>query len=63
MQLALGHGGVGVVYRLGQTDGARKTFDASVSAFDWDAAKVVNRESRLIHLLRREAEAVLVSKP
>jgi eukaryotic-like serine/threonine-protein kinase len=52
-----------VQHRLGQADAARKTFDASVRAFDWDAAKVINRESRMIHLLRREAESVLASKP
>jgi eukaryotic-like serine/threonine-protein kinase len=52
-----------VQHRLGQTDAARKTFNAAVAGYNWDPAKVTNRESWMIHLLRREAEAVLASKP
>ncbi len=52
-----------VQHRLGQTAAARQTFGAAIAAFDWDAAKATNREAWMYHLLRREAEAVLASKP
>jgi eukaryotic-like serine/threonine-protein kinase len=52
-----------VQHRLGQTDAARKTFDAAVAAYNWDPAKVADREAWMYHVLRREAETVLASKP
>jgi len=52
-----------VQHRHGQTDAARKTFDAAVASYNWDPAKVTNREAWMYHLLRREAESVLASKP
>jgi serine/threonine-protein kinase len=52
-----------VQHRLGQTDDARRTFDAAIASYDWDAAKARNREAWMYHALRREAEIVLASKP
>src|SRR5262249_9151550 len=52
-----------VQHRLGQTDAARKTFTAGIAAYNWDAAKATDREAWMYHLLRREAETVLASKP
>ena len=52
-----------VQHRLGQTNAARQTFGAAIATFDWDVAKATNREAWMYHLLRREAEAVLASKP
>ena len=52
-----------VQHRLGQTDDARRTFNAAIASYDWDAAKARNREAWMYHVLRREAEIVLASKP
>jgi eukaryotic-like serine/threonine-protein kinase len=52
-----------VQHQLGQTDAARKTFEMAIAAFDGDPAKAINRESWMNHLLRREAETLLASKP
>jgi eukaryotic-like serine/threonine-protein kinase len=52
-----------VQHRLGKADAARKTFEMAIAAFDWDPAKATNREVWVYHLLRREAETLLASKP
>jgi len=51
-----------VQHRLGQTDTTRKTFDVAIVGYNWDPANVVNRESWMYHLLRREAEATIMSE-
>jgi eukaryotic-like serine/threonine-protein kinase len=50
-------------HRLGKADAARASFSAAVAAYVWDAKKATDREAWMFHLLRREAETVLASKP
>ena len=52
-----------VQHRLGQTDAARNTFDLAIAGYDWNPAKATDRESWIYHLLRREAEATILSEP
>ena len=52
-----------VQHRLGKADAARDSFRAAVASYDWDAKKAIDREAWMNHLLRREAETVLASKP
>jgi tetratricopeptide (TPR) repeat protein len=52
-----------VQHRLGKTEAARDSFRAAIASFDWDAKSATNREAWMYHLLRREAETVLASKP
>ncbi|MDB5384870.1 MAG: pknB 3 [Planctomycetaceae bacterium] len=47
-------------YRLGKHDEARRTFARAVCNFDWRAVKCNNREVWLYHLLRREAERLML---
>jgi hypothetical protein len=42
-----------VQHRMGKADAAR----------DWDVKQAKDREAWMIHLLRREAETVLASRP
>ena len=52
-----------VQHRLGKADAARASFCAAVAAYVWDVKKATNREALMFHLLRREAETVLASRP
>jgi hypothetical protein len=52
-----------VQHRLGKADAARDSFRAAVASYGWDAKSATGREAWMHHLLRREAETVLVSKP
>jgi eukaryotic-like serine/threonine-protein kinase len=52
-----------VQHKLGQTGAARTTFNAAVASYNWDPANVRDRDGWTYHILRREAEAVLASKP
>jgi serine/threonine-protein kinase len=52
-----------VEHRLGKWEAARDSFRAAIASFDWDAKSATNREAWMYHLLRREAETVLASKP
>jgi serine/threonine-protein kinase len=52
-----------VQHRLNQPETALKTFNAAIASYNWDPANVSNRETWMYHLLRREAEVVLASKP
>ena len=47
-------------HRKGRTDEARKTLAGAVLAFDWRAAGATNREVWIFHLLRREAERMIL---
>jgi serine/threonine-protein kinase len=52
-----------VQHRLGKADSARASFCAAVAAYVWDVKRATDREAWMFHLLRREAETVLASKP
>ena len=47
-------------HRLGHEAEARKTLAAAVLAFDWRARRADNRDVWIRHILRREAEAMIV---
>jgi serine/threonine-protein kinase len=47
-------------YRRGQKKETRKTLAAAVLAFDWRAAQADSRDSWIYHVLRREAEAMIL---
>ncbi|OWK40283.1 protein kinase domain-containing protein [Fimbriiglobus ruber] len=47
-------------YRRGRTAAARKTFGAAVSSFNWRASNADNREAWVFHILRREAERMIL---
>jgi serine/threonine-protein kinase len=47
-------------HRDGQKEAARKTLAAAVLAFDWSAARADERDSWIHHVLRREAEALIL---
>jgi serine/threonine-protein kinase len=44
----------------GQKEPARKTLARAVVGFDWDAARADNRDVWIAHILRREAEALIL---
>ncbi|MFN0021724.1 MAG: protein kinase domain-containing protein [Pirellulaceae bacterium] len=44
-------------HQKGQLDEARKTLAAAIASYDWSAAKAVNHDAWIAHILRREAEA------
>jgi serine/threonine-protein kinase len=47
-------------HRLGQEEQARKTLAAAIFAFDWNAAQADSRDVWIVHILRREAEAMIL---
>jgi serine/threonine-protein kinase len=47
-------------HRQGQKEKARKTLAAAILAFDWSAAQADNRDAWICHVLRREAEAMIL---
>jgi serine/threonine-protein kinase len=47
-------------YRQGRKRQARKTLAQAVSAFDWRAPKADRRDVWIFHILRREAEALIL---
>jgi serine/threonine-protein kinase len=47
-------------HRAGQTNQARKTLATAVVGFDWGAAQADNRDVWICHVLRREAEALIL---
>jgi serine/threonine-protein kinase len=47
-------------YRNGQKEEARQTLAAAISSFDWSAAQVGSRDHWIWHVLRREAEAMIL---
>jgi serine/threonine-protein kinase len=52
-----------VQHCLGQAGAAGDNFKAAEASYDWDPQKATGREAWMYHLLRREAETVLASKP
>ncbi len=52
-----------VQHGLGKADAAGDTFNAAAASYVWDPKKATDREAWMYHLLRREAETVLASKP
>ncbi len=44
----------------GQKEQARKTLAAAIAAFDWSAPQADSRDLWIIHILRREAEALIL---
>jgi tetratricopeptide (TPR) repeat protein len=52
-----------VQHRLGKADAARASFRAAVASYVWHEKSATDREAWMFHLLRREAETVLASKP
>jgi eukaryotic-like serine/threonine-protein kinase len=49
-------------YQKGQKDQARKILAAAVASYDWSASKADNHDAWIAHILRREAEAMILSK-
>ena len=47
-------------HRGGQTEQARKTLAAAVASYDWDAVQADLLEDWVAHVLRREAEALIL---
>src|SRR5262249_20326500 len=47
-------------HRQGHKELARKTLAAAVLAYDWSAARADNRDAWICHVLRREAEALIL---
>ena len=47
-------------YQKGQKDQARKTLAAAIASYDWSAAKADNHDAWIAHILRREAEALIL---
>jgi serine/threonine-protein kinase len=47
-------------HRRGQKEEARKTLAAAVLAYDWSAGRADNRDAWICHVLRREAEAMIL---
>jgi eukaryotic-like serine/threonine-protein kinase len=48
------------LYRKGKTDEARAALTAAVEPYDWGAAKADRRDVWIPHVLRREAEALIL---
>src|SRR5436190_23098788 len=48
-------------YDQGQTKLARQTLASAVVAFDWSAAEADRRDVWIVHILRREAEAKILT--
>ncbi len=48
------------LYRSGRTQEAREALDAAVKGYDWDEAKADNQDPWIAHVLRREAEELIV---
>ena len=47
-------------YRRGRKDQARKTLAAAVVSYDWSAEKADDLDAWIAHILRREAEALIL---
>jgi serine/threonine-protein kinase len=47
-------------YQKGRKDQARKTLAAAVLSYDWSTAKADNHEAWIAHVLRREADALVL---
>jgi serine/threonine-protein kinase len=49
-----------VQYQKNQKDQARKTLAAAVTSYDWSASKADSHDAWIAHVLRREAEAMIL---
>jgi eukaryotic-like serine/threonine-protein kinase len=47
-------------HQKGQKDQARKTLAAAIASNDWTPAKATNHDVWIAHILRREAEALIL---
>ena len=47
-------------HQMGQTDQARKTLAAVIASNDWTPAKATNHDIWIAHILRREAETMIM---
>jgi serine/threonine-protein kinase len=47
-------------HQQGQTEQARKTLASAMTSYDWSAARADNRDIWISHILRREAEALIL---
>ena len=47
-------------YQTGTKDEARKTLDAAIAANDWRQEKATNQDAWIAHILRRQAEALVL---
>jgi eukaryotic-like serine/threonine-protein kinase len=47
-------------YQKNQQDQARKTLAAAIASYDWSGAKADNHDAWIAHILRREAEALIL---
>jgi serine/threonine-protein kinase len=50
-------------YRLGRVDEARQTLDRAVRGFDWGKMSQGDSQTWMYHILRREAEALILANP
>jgi hypothetical protein len=48
------------LYRLGRKEEARSALAAAVKSFDWQPTKANTREAWIYHVLRREAEKIIL---
>jgi eukaryotic-like serine/threonine-protein kinase len=47
-------------YQIGQKEQARKTLAAAIASYDWSASKADNHDAWIAHILRREAEVLIL---
>jgi serine/threonine-protein kinase len=47
-------------HQLGQHEQAVKTLAVAISSYDWSASKADNHDAWIAHILRREAEALIL---
>jgi hypothetical protein len=50
-------------HRRGQLEKARQTLTAGINSYDWDQYPVRNQDLWICHLVRREAEALILPNP
>ena len=50
-------------HQKGEKDQARKTLAAAIASYDWSASKADNHDAWIAHILRREAEALILPDP
>ena len=50
------------LHRQGQEEQARKVLAEAVSSYDWSTARADNSDAWTAHVLRREAEALILPK-
>jgi tetratricopeptide (TPR) repeat protein len=48
------------LYQMGEHDKARETLEAAILSYDWSVLKANNHDPWIAHILRREAEAMIL---